>query len=259
MMPPPVTEICVDTLEAAQTAARGGATRVEFCSALAEGGLTPSLGLVALARETVSVPIHVMVRPRAGNFVYSHDELSSMERDIDLFKDAGIDGVVLGLLTPAGTIDVGRTRQLVERARPMAVTFHRAFDECADLTRALEDVIVSGATALLTSGGAPSLALGATRVAELVRLAGGRLEMIGGAGVTIENAAGLWRSTGVAAMHASLRRAMSSLPPNRHVDAAAALPGGHVEAQPVLLEEDVRALVASFHGTPSGSRRKPVL
>ncbi len=258
-MPPPLIEICVDTLAAARTAARGGASRVEFCSALSEGGLTPSLGLVALARETVPVPIHVMVRPRAGDFVYTQDEISSMERDIASFKSAGIDGVVFGLLTAGNSIDVVRTHRLVEVARPMAVTFHRAFDECADLPRALEDVIASGATGLLTSGGAASLALGARRVAELVRLAGNRLEVIGGAGVTIESAAALWRSTGVPAMHASLRRPVSSTPAKVNADAASGLPGGHAEPQPVLLEDDVRALIASFHTMPDGLPREQVL
>lgn len=243
----PLIEICVDTLEGAQAAARGGADRIEFCSALSEDGLTPSLGLVELALETVSIPIHVMVRPRSGDFVYSRAEFASMERDIERFKNAGVHGIVLGVLTQNGGVDVERTRQLVKCSAPMPVTFHRAFDDCSDLEQSLEDVISTGAHMLLTSGGASSLAHGVAAVAKLVRLAGDRIGIIASAGVTIETAAGLWRSTQSAAIHASLRRPVSLRYANDLPDAGQALAATSANVRSGSLEEDVRALVGSFH------------
>ncbi len=237
----PLIEICVDTLAGAQAAARGGADRIEFCSALSERGLTPSIGLVELALETVAIPVHGIVRPRSGDFVYSDDEFSSMERDIDRMKLVGVHGIVLGILTPANTVDTTRTRQLVERAAPLPVTFHRAFDDCVDLEQALEDVIAGGARMLLTSGGASTLAQGAKKVARLVRQAGDRIEIIASAGVTIETAAGLWRSTQSAAIHASLRRPGFRREANRRSSTNAS---AYAELGPS--EEDVRALVESL-------------
>ncbi len=246
----PIIEICVDTLEGAQAAARGGADRIEFCSALSESGLTPSSGLVDLALELVPIPVHVMVRPRSGDFVYSRAEFVSMERDIERFKAVGVHGIVLGVLTRDNEVDVERTRQLVKCASPMPVTFHRAFDECRDLEQALEDVIASGAKMLLTSGGASSLAHGASTVARLVQLAGDRIEIIASAGVTIETAPGLWRSTQSAAIHASLRRPVSGSQLDDRRSAVTVISGIFAGARFGPLEEDVRALVGSFR-TPS--------
>jgi copper homeostasis protein len=251
----PLIEICVDTLDGAKNAARGGASRIELCSSLSEGGVTPSLGLVELALSSVRIPIHVMVRPRAGDFVYSREEFSSMERDIEHFKRAGVHGVVLGLLTRGREVDTDRTRQLVQRARPMSVTFHRAFDDSADLERSLEKVIASGAHMLLTSGGEVSLGLGAKQVARLVQLAGDRIEIMGGAGVTIETAAALWQATHTAAIHASLRRAVIASSMQPRSNAATGVPSTHADAEFALFEEDVRALVESFpDGSPSLAR-----
>jgi copper homeostasis protein len=179
-----------------------------------------------------------------------------MERDVEHFKRAGVHGVVFGLLTRTREVDTERTRQLVQRALPMSVTFHRAFDDSADLERSLENVIASGAHMLLTSGGAASLSVGATQVAKLVHLAGGRIEIMGGAGVTIETAAALWRATHTAALHASLRRAViaSSMHPRSY--AATGVPSMHADAEFALFEEDVRALVESFpDASPSLTRR----
>jgi copper homeostasis protein len=242
----PLIEICVDTLDGAKTAARGGASRIELCSSLSDGGVTPSLGLVEVALSSVRIPIHVMVRPRGGDFVYSREEFSSMERDIEHFKRAGVHGVVFGLLTRRREVDTERTRQLVQRASPMSVTFHRAFDDSADLERSLESVIASGAHMLLTSGGAVSLGLGAKQVARLVHLAGDRIEIMGGAGVTIETAAALWQATHTAAIHASLRRSLVAPSTRAQSNTATGVPSMHADAEFALFEEDVRALVESF-------------
>src|ERR1700760_2793056 len=129
----PALELCVETLANAEIAARGGAHRIEFCGELADGGITPSLGLLEQVVSSIAIPVHCMIRPRGGNFLYNAGEFRAMERDIELAKNAGAAGVVLGLLTAKGEVDVAATRHLIEASRPMRVTFHRAFDVTRDL------------------------------------------------------------------------------------------------------------------------------
>src|ERR1700751_2653121 len=133
-----VVEVCVDSIASAVAAERGGAQRVELCSDLLEGGLTPSLGLLGVVRSRVSIAVHPIIRPRPGDFCYSDEEFECMQRDIEVAKREGADGVVLGSLKRDGEVGVRRTQQLIELARPLSVTFHRAFDMSADLVEPLE-------------------------------------------------------------------------------------------------------------------------
>lgn len=205
-----VLEISVDSVESAIAAEQGGAQQVELCSALAEGGLTPSAGLIRAVRSRIKIGVHVMIRPRSGDFFYSDDDISAMRGDIALAAESGADGVVLGLLTLNGDVDVERTAKLAELARPMEVTFHRAIDMARDTKGALEDVIRAGADRILTSGAEPTAMLGRNRIRELVRAANGRLRVMAGGGVRAENVREIADSTGALEFHASLRRAVHS-------------------------------------------------
>lgn len=175
-------EVCIDSVDSALAAQQGGADRVELCDNLLEGGTTPSAGTIAVARKHLSIGLQVMIRPRGGDFCYSDVEFEIMQRDIAVAKQLGADGVVFGLLLPDGAVDVERTRALVELARPLNVTFHRAFDMTSDPFQALEDLIGIGVDRILTSGQEPSVLEGLDMIAELVRRAGDRVIIMPGGG-----------------------------------------------------------------------------
>ena len=193
-------EVCAYSLESCLNAQKAGASRVELCGGLGEGGTTPSAGLIRLARKVLSIDLYVMIRPRGGDFVYDEDELDTMRQDIQVARELGADGVVLGVLLPDGQVDVARTRELIELARPMGVTFHRAFDCTADPFEALEDCISAGAERILTSGQKPTASEGKDLLARLVAASAGRIEIMAGAGVTARTASELLAS-GVQALH----------------------------------------------------------
>ncbi|MGH9388602.1 MAG: copper homeostasis protein CutC, partial [Vicinamibacteria bacterium] len=168
-------EVCVDSVESAVAAEKGGAARVELCCALLEGGLTPSAGAIALARKSLRIGLNVIIRPRGGDFLYTEAEHEVMLRDIDTAKGLGGDGVVIGVLTSSGEVEVDRTRELLERARPMAVTFHRAFDMTRDPFAALDTLVKLGIDRILTSGQEESAMEGLDLLRELVSRAGDRI------------------------------------------------------------------------------------
>ena len=235
-------EICVDSVESAIAAQAGGAQRVELCSALAEGGLTPSLGLIRAVRASIAIGVYVMIRPRGGDFFYSQEEFAVMRDDIACAAEAGANGVVLGLLTADGEVDVERTRQLVEAAQPMEVTFHRAIDMARDLESALEAVIGTGATRILTSGGAQSAVLGSKRTAGLVRAAGKRIGVMVCGSVRPANLQQIAMTTGAREFHAAMRTAVASPVTYRNAKLHLGALGSDEYARHLVLARDVRHL-----------------
>jgi copper homeostasis protein len=197
-------EIAVGSFERAVAAERAGADRLELCVDLEVAGLTPSLDLIRKVRAAVNIPVHVLVRPRAGNFVYSSSEFARMREQIAAIGDEKVQGVVLGVLLADGSVDRQRTVELVGLASPMQVTFHRAFDSTKDIVTALQDVVVTGAHRILTSGGASDARSGATVVRSLVRQAGDRITILPGGGIDPGNIAGVARATGAREFHTGL-------------------------------------------------------
>ncbi|MFA9436904.1 MAG: copper homeostasis protein CutC [Candidatus Bathyarchaeota archaeon] len=200
----PVLEVCCGSYASALAAQEGGAHRVELCNNLYEGGTTPSHGTLSLAREKLTIKINVLVRPRGSDFVYSDDEMEIIRRDVIMCKELGIDGVVIGFLTPRGEIDVDKTTEIVRLARPMSVTFHRAFDMCKDPYWALEELIHVGIDRVLTSGQKNMAPEGIDLIAELVKKAGDRVIIMPGAGLEPENIAGFHAKVGAKEYHSTL-------------------------------------------------------
>lgn len=235
-------EVCVESLASALAAQRGGAARIELCSVLLEGGVTPSAGLIELARAGISIGMQVMIRPRGGDFCYTGEEFETMRRDIATTKKMGADGIVFGILNVNGHVDVERTSELVELARPLNVTFHRAFDMSADFFRALEDVCSTGADRLLTSGGESTVEQGAPVIERLVKAARGRIAIMACGGIAEHNAASIIKQTGVREIHVGLRRPSVSpmLYQNPRISMGAMLEREYQRFQ--VLEEDVRNL-----------------
>ncbi|HTW45998.1 MAG TPA: copper homeostasis protein CutC [Acidobacteriaceae bacterium] len=246
-----VLEICVDSLESAISAEAGGANRIELCNSLTEGGLTPSLGLIREVRSRLKIGIHVMIRPRAGDFLYSAEELAVMREDIAVAAQNGADGVALGLLTAEGDVDVERTRELIDLARPMEVTFHRAIDLARDINVAFQDVIRTGADRVLTSGAEPTAMQGRRRIGELVRAAKGRIEVMAGGGVRAENVQEIVRTTGVQELHAALRRQAPSQMKHQRRKVHLSAPGLDEHVRHVVRAADVQTLQQAIEGALS--------
>jgi copper homeostasis protein len=229
-----VFESCVDSLDGALASVAGGARRLELCARLDLGGTTPDPALVSRIVAATSVPVVTMVRRRGGDFVYTSDELAEMVEDVRKMQAAGAHGVAFGVLDADGHVAVEAMRRLIDAARPLPVTCHRAFDVTAALEPALEALIALGVERVLTSGGADTAVQGASAIAALVRRAQGRIEVIAGGGVRAANVAALVAATGVNAVHAWLiREPVPADATTRErwrqivADFVAALPGDH--------------------------------
>lgn len=199
-------EVCVDSVESARNAYSGGASRLELCAALSEGGLTPSPGMVRIIKSIVTIPVFVMLRPRGGDdFVYSCYEVEVMKHDANVLKDSGADGFVFGALTPSGEIDKNVCREIMDVISPLPATFHRAFDVCRDIRTALPAVIEAGFSRLLTSGHELTASRGIPVIKTLVLEASGRIIIMPGAGITKLNVGEILRQTGAREFHASAK------------------------------------------------------
>lgn len=198
-------EVCIDNVESLHSAIQGGATRIELCSSLALGGLTPSYGLMKQSAKISHIPVYAMIRPRQGDFLYDPEEIAVMLEDIEAAANAGLQGVVFGLLTAQGEVDSEQSARLVQHAkqRGLGVTFHRAIDQCADFRQALNTVIELGCERILTSGLASQVEDGIDTLAEMVKLAQGRIQIMAGAGLNAENVTRIVQQTGVQEVHLS--------------------------------------------------------
>ncbi|NGP87523.1 copper homeostasis protein CutC [Fodinibius halophilus] len=199
------TEIVAYNIESALNAQAGGADRIELCDNPSGGGTTPSVGTVELLREKLDIPIFVMIRPREGDFCYSDLEFEAMKRDISHCKDRGADGVVFGILSPDGSLDFDRCKELIELARPLQVTCHRAFDMTSDPFEALESCIEAGFDRILTSGQQTCAHEGIATIAELVERAGNRISMMAGCGVNEDTVQKIIEETDVREIHFSAK------------------------------------------------------
>jgi len=197
-------EVCVDSLAGLRAAEAGGAGRIELCSRLDLGGLSPGLELLEGALEAAALPLHVMVRTRPGGFVHPEAEIAAMEAEVRALRARGVAGVVLGTLTNGGEVDTAALARLRAAAGPLSLTFHRAFDAVEDPNASLEELVRFGVDRILTSGGAPDAFQGRLRLKELVERARGRIVVMAGGGVRASNAAAILRDAGVEELHGSV-------------------------------------------------------
>lgn len=204
-------EICANSVESCIAAQKGGAHRVELCAGIPEGGTTPSYGEIAMAREALTTTrLHVIIRPRGGDFLYSPIEVKTMLKDIEVSRQLGADGVVFGCLTAEGEIDLPIMRELMKASEGLSVTFHRAFDVCRDAKKALEQIIELGCNRILTSGQQPTAELGIPLLKELQEQASGRIILLAGCGVNEKNISRIAQETGIQEFHFSARESIKS-------------------------------------------------
>jgi copper homeostasis protein len=239
----PLLEIAANSVASALAAQEGGADRIELCASLDEGGLTPSYATIAMTRERLTIPIYVLIRPRAGDFLYTEIELETMHRDIETCERLGCDGVVIGVLDADCDIAADACRDLVHAARGLGVTFHRAFDLARDPVQALEHLVALGCERVLTSGQRASAVEGAALIRSLIERAAGRIVVMPGAGVDASNIASLREATGAREFHASAKRALDSGMrdrPHRLAD----MQGGEIRSDAETIRTMIRALAA---------------
>lgn len=241
-----ILEVCAGSVQSVVSARDGGAARVELCSALEIGGITPSAALIAQSRKVDDIKLNVLIRPRGGDFLYNDYEVATMEQDIVTARQLGADGVVIGALTADGDIDIKVCQRLIDAADGMSVTFHRAFDMCRDPFKALEDVITLGCHRILTSGLASTALAGIVLIKQLVSQADGRIIIMPGCGVSPANAATILNETGAIEIHASARMKVESLMRYRHDGVSMGNSDNdefaHMESDAVLIREIVDAI-----------------
>jgi copper homeostasis protein len=230
-------EIATTDFAGTEAAVNGGADRIELCSALSEGGLTPSFGLIRQCKKKFNIAIFPIIRPRSGDFLYSDDEYRIIKNDVALCKQLGCDGIVVGFLKRDGNIDKKRIAKIVERAYPLEVSFHRAFDRCNDPFQAMEEIIAAGCQRILTSGQQLTAMEGADLIKKLVKAADNRIIIMPGSGVKKENINALAEATGAEEFHASLRSNIKSKMDFLHPSFSDT---GNYEHSGIL-EEEVRA------------------
>ncbi len=203
-------EICANSVASCLEAQKGGAYRVELCAAIPEGGTTPSYGDITVARELLDIKLNVIIRPRSGDFLYSALEHRIMLKDIEIARQLGVDGVVIGCLTAEGEVDMERNRELIDAAGEMSVTFHRAFDMCHDPFDSLEKIISLGCHRILTSGQQQQAEQGVPLLKELVQRADDRIIIMPGSGINMNNITTIARETGAKEFHLSARKPVES-------------------------------------------------
>ena len=241
-------EICCYTVESAVTAERAGADRVELCDNYPEGGTTPSCGAVQFALESLNIPVNVMVRPRGGDFLYTEAEYEIMKKDVLSFRALGANGIVAGILTPDGDIDLNRTAELVELASPLEVTFHRAFDMCREPLAALEQLKDTGITRILTSGAKKSVMEGIDLLGQLVRAAGDDLSVMPGCGVNENTLPALIERTGAREYHSAAQAFQESRMEHRNREVSMGGVEGIEEYKTVTVDaERIRAMARILH------------
>ncbi|MCF8372721.1 MAG: copper homeostasis protein CutC [Bacteroidales bacterium] len=226
-------EVCANSVESAIAAEKGGAKRVELCENLWEGGTTPSHASIEIARESISIDLNVLIRPRGGDFLYSELEYEIICRDIFHAKRLGADGVVVGVLNPDGSIDIPRMEEIIDIAQPMSVTFHRAFDVLKDPFLSLEDLIFLGVDRILTSGQKNTAPEAIDLISELVKKANNRIIIMPGSGINLDNISELVMKTGASEFHSSCRSLRASQMQHRNPDV-------HISGLPGILEQDYK-------------------
>lgn len=255
-------EICANSVESCLAAQEGGANRVELCAGIPEGGTTPSYGEIKVARKLLDKTLlHVIIRPRGGDFLYTPLEIERMEEDIRLCRELGVDGVVIGCLTEDGEVDMEANRRLVELAKgcdeqakdgkelkPMSVTFHRAFDRAANPQKALEDIISLGCDRILTSGQQPKAVEGVALLSELRQAAAGRIILLAGCGVNEDNIRTIFDATGIHEYHFSARVNVPSKMKQLNTKVYMGAEGADESNSPVTSAERVKQTIANLLG-----------
>lgn len=236
---PYILEACVDSVESAMDAVKGGANRLELCGDLIIGGTTPNINLFKLIKEKIDTKINVLIRPRYGDFCYTEDEFEIIKRDIKMFKEAGANGVVIGILKPDGSLDVERMRELMVLAEEMHVTLHRAFDLCKDPYEALEEAKNLGIKSILTSGQKNKCTEGIELLKELVEKSEGKIEILIGSGINSKNVQQVVSYTKSSSVHTSGKVEVESPMKYRKEDISMGFP---ILSEYVILRTDNREI-----------------